>query len=299
MVKVIIDHHRSTLVEVWHVTLPRLPSFGVPAPSAVLGVPLNVSHGCGSRAKQCMWLMRFFLIVMPSFLTKGIPKTKKQGLNGQPIKVYWAIDGAAVAEWKATLHKIEEWASITWEEFAAFLRIHRVVVDGCTFANYCTFTVCEGVLLWLLAKEPNFKIPSQYSWEIVAQRRFNWGRIECNVTARAEPLKMVRTCPKLASAEKKAPAKYRCKVVDSSDANMDADVPTLTPDNHTTHREADSTNLVAPQKVGSMEVRRKNWHSLNLFRPPYVCGQCHNAVYLWSMHCEGVVFACPLWRVPP
>ena len=66
-----------------------------------------------------------------------------------------------MAEWKATLRKTEEGTSITWEVFVAFLRIHRVTADGCTCANYCTFAMCEGVLLWLFVKEPNFKVPSQ------------------------------------------------------------------------------------------------------------------------------------------
>ena len=39
-----------------------------------------------------------------------------------------------------------------------------------------------------------------------------------------------------------------------------------------------------------MEVHRRTWHCLNLFRPPYVCGQCHKTVYLWCMHCEGCGF---------
>ena len=33
-----------------------------------------------------------------------------------------------------------------------------------------------------------------------------------------------------------------------------------------------------------MEVHPRNWHCLNLFRPPYVCGQCHKTVYLWCMY---------------
>ena len=82
-----------------------------------------------------------------------------------------------LVEWKATLRKIEEGTSIMWEVFVAFLRIHRVAVDGCTCAYYCTFAMCEGVLLWLLVKEPNFKVPSQYSWEIVAQRPFKLGHV--------------------------------------------------------------------------------------------------------------------------
>ena len=72
--------------------------------------------------------------------------SKKRGLNGQPIKEYRPIDGAAVAEWKATLRKIEEGTSITWEVFVAFLCIHRVTADDCTCANYCVWVCCCGSL---------------------------------------------------------------------------------------------------------------------------------------------------------
>ena len=91
-----------------------------------------------------------------------------------------------------------------------FLRIHHVTADGCPCANYCTFAMCEGGLLWLLVKEPNFKVPSQYSWDIVAQCPLKLGRIERKVTARVEPSRKVRTrqSQKLASPP---PKKGTCK----------------------------------------------------------------------------------------
>ena len=80
-----------------------------------------------------------------------------------------------------------------WEEFVAFLHIHHVTGDGCTCANHCTFAMCEGVLLWLLVREPNFEVPSQHSWEMVAQCHFKLGRIERKGTACAEPSRKVHT----------------------------------------------------------------------------------------------------------
>ena len=74
---------------------------------------------------------------------------------GSKLEKYQAF-GAVVAEWKATLCKIEEGTSITWEEFVAFLHVCRMTVDGCGCANYRTFAMCEGVLLWLLVKETGF-----------------------------------------------------------------------------------------------------------------------------------------------
>ena len=188
--------------------------------------------------------------------------SKQRGLNGQPIKVYRAIVSAAVAS-EATLRKTEEGTSITWEEFVAFLRIHRVTTDGCTCANYCMFAMCEGVLLWLLVREPKSKVPSQYSWEIVAQRPLELGRIERKVTARAEQSRKLRTrqSRKLALREKKP----RKKVVASSDTDSDGSVSTLA-QKAPSDGGSKSTNLGVPQKVDGMEEHWKN--CLNLFRPP-------------------------------
>ena len=47
-----------------------------------------------------------------------------------------------------------------------------------------------------------------------------------------------------------------------------------------------------------MEVHRRKSHCLNLFRPPYVCGQCHKTVYLWCIHCEGCGFCLPTLECP-
>ena len=196
------------------------------SPAPFSGRAPNPSHGCGRRAKRCMWHVRFSMMVMPSFLTNGIPQ-KKRGFDGQPIEVYRAIDSVVVAEWKVTLRKIEEGTSVTWEEFVAFFRVLRVTANGCTCAKYCTFAICEGLLPWLLVKEPNFKVPSQYSWEMVAQRPFQLGCIEHTVAARAEPRKKVRTrqSHKHASRNKKAATQCRRKVVAGSDVDSDADVP--------------------------------------------------------------------------
>ena len=56
---------------------------------------------------------------------------------------------------------------------------------------------------------------------------------------------------------------------------------------------------------GDSALHRKTWHQLNLFRPPWTCGQCERKVYLWCMHCEGCGFClttveCPMrGRIPP
>ena len=69
-----------------------------------------------------------------------------------------------------------------------------------------------------------------------------------------------------------------------SDTDSDVNVSTLA---HKAPSDggSQSTTVAAP-----MEVHRRKWHCRNIFRPPYVCGQCHKTVYLWCMHCEGCGF---------
>ena len=59
----------------------------------------------------------------------------------------------------------------------AFLCVHHVTTHGFICANCSIFVMCEGMLLWLLVKEPDYKLPFQYSWEIVAQPPFKLGHI--------------------------------------------------------------------------------------------------------------------------
>ena len=59
---------------------------------------------------------------------------------------------------------IDNGCPIEWERFVSCLCIHRVMVQGCTFANYCAFAMCEGMLLWLLVKEPHFGVSQEDSW---------------------------------------------------------------------------------------------------------------------------------------
>ena len=39
------------------------------------------------------------------------------------------------------------------------------------------------------------------------------------------------------------------------------------------------------------ELARRNalWHSMRVYRPPFTCGQCNRAVYLWCIFCDGCI----------
>ena len=106
------------------------------------------------------------------------------------------------------------------------------------------------------------------------------------MTARAEPATKVctRQSEKIASQKKRAFVKRRKKVVAGSGTDSDANVSTLAL-NAPSADESTSTTAAAP-----MKVHQRICLCLNLFRPPYVCGQCHKTVYVWCMHYEGCGF---------
>ena len=76
----------------------------------------------------------------------------------------------------------------------------EVAEDHCTCAmynTYCTYTMCEGILLWVLVKVPDSKVPTQYSWDLIAQHPFKLGRMERLVATRVEPAELApRKVPK-------------------------------------------------------------------------------------------------------
>ena len=52
----------------------------------------------------------------------------------------------------------------------------------------------------------------------------------------------------------------------------------------------DGEPLSLAQEV-KCELARVNasWHSMRLYRPPFTCGQCNRAVYLWCIFCDGCI----------
>ena len=90
-------------------------------------------------------------------------KSKKRGCNGERVRTYPLVDAAVVASWNKTLRKIEKGKSVQWNDFVAFMSIHRVNAERCTCPTYGTYAICEGVLLWHIVKVPGFKVPTQYS----------------------------------------------------------------------------------------------------------------------------------------
>ena len=94
-----------------------------------------------------------------------------------------------MASWNKTLRKIEKGKLLQWNDFVAFMSIHRVNAARCTCPTYGTYAMCEGALLWRIVKVPGFKVPTQYSRELIAQRPFKLGCVERLVNARAEPPK--------------------------------------------------------------------------------------------------------------
>ena len=85
-----------------------------------------------------------------------------------------------------TLATISNGSCVSWPQFVDFLRVHRVTVEACTCATYCTLGVCEGHLLCLLVKELGFKVPLHYSWKFLGSRPFKFGRMSRTGVTRVE-----------------------------------------------------------------------------------------------------------------
>ena len=99
------------------------------------------------------------------------------------MRTYPLVDAAAVASWNKILRKTQKGKSLQWS-----LHVHPL--GQCKLLHlptYGTYARCEGVLLWHILKVLGFKVPTQYSWELIAQRSFKLGRVEHLVTAQAEP----------------------------------------------------------------------------------------------------------------
>ena len=92
------------------------------------------------------------------FFHQGM-SSRKRGPNGKAIRDYPPIEVADVTRWKETFAAINEGRRVTWAQFLSLLRIHRVTAEFCTCATYSTLGICDGILLWLLVKEPGFTVP--------------------------------------------------------------------------------------------------------------------------------------------
>ena len=131
-------------------------------------------------------MMQFFLDDGDAiFFHQGVT-SQKRGANGKRVREYTPMDGMQVAKWKKTLATIPNGGRVTWPQFVDFLRVHRVPAEACTCGTYCKLGVCEGCLLWLLVKEPGFKVPLRYSWKFVGSRPFKFGRVRRPVVTRVE-----------------------------------------------------------------------------------------------------------------
>ena len=120
--------------------------------------------------------------------------SEKTRANGKPILDYPPIGVAELHRWNEIFSAINEGHPLTWMQFQSLLCIHRVTEEYCTCATYFTLAICDGILLWLLVKEPGFPVPLQYSWKYVGFRAFRYGRVRRTIASRVE-LPHVHECP--------------------------------------------------------------------------------------------------------
>ena len=155
---------------------------------------------------------------------------------------------------------------VTWPQFVDFLRVHRL--EACTCATYCTLGVYEDCLLWLLVKEPGFKVSLCYSWKFVGSRPFLFGRVRHTVVTRVEA-PHVRALKSQGGPKKKEAAK---RTQELSDSNSDSD------SNSSSDGSCDGDPLaLAPLVKRELDCGSKRWHSMHMYPPPF---------HLWAVASE-------------
>ena len=112
-----------------------------------------------------------------------------------------------------------------------------------------------------------------HSWYVGVQP-FMCGRVRRIVVSRVEPLH-VRELKSQANPCKKGGQKKAKRVVED-DSSSDGS--------------CDGEPLSLAEEV-KRELARGNalWHSMRLYRSPFMCGQCNRAVYLWCIYCDGCI----------
>ena len=152
-------------------------------------------------------------------------------------------------------------SKVTWPRFPDFLRVYRVTAKGCTCGTYCTLCVCEGCLLWLLVKEPGFKVPLSRAWNFVGSRPFKFGRVRCTVVTHVE-VPHVCALKSQGGPQKDKVAKRSQELSNSSNSSSDGS--------------SDGEPLAcAPLVKRELECGSK---------------QCHRKIFLWSVYCEGCIW---------
>ena len=146
--------------------------------------------------------------------------------------------------------------------------------EFCTCATYSTLGICDGILLWLLVKEPGFTVPLRYSWKYVGVRPFRHGHVRWTIVSRVEP-PHVHEFKSQANLSKKSGKKKAKRVVE---------------DDSSSGGSCDGEPLSLAEEV-TCELARGNvsWHSMRLYRPLLTCGQCNRAVYLWCIYYDGCI----------
>ena len=117
-------------------------------------------------------------------------------------------------------------------------------------------------------------MPLRYSWNYVGVGPFRYGRVRRTVVSRVEP-PHVRELKSQANPSKKGGTKKAKRVVEDDSSNKGS---------------CDGEPLSLAKKAKCELVRgNASWHSMRLYRPPFTCGQCYRAVYLWCIFCDGCI----------
>ena len=149
MIKDVTKHKRSGMIEFIKIGLPEF--------TATWGHQAENFSGRAPQPKPWLWQEAQAILQSKNFLDmenalyfkQGSVNKKKRAASGQKVREYPPIEKEDVVQWGKHLNMIEHGSRETWDNYVAFLRMHRVAANGCTCAEYHVMGVCEGVLLYL------------------------------------------------------------------------------------------------------------------------------------------------------
>ena len=267
MLKDVTNHKLTTLPQFIQNELPKLPKIWGSGCEGFSGRAPQPEPWMWQEAQAILHSKRFYDAGEALFIHQG-STTKKRGRAGMRVREYPPITADEVAQWQTCSEKISEGSPVLWDDFVAFLRIQRVTSTSCTCGHYHVLEVCEGILLWLLVKGMATP-PPMYDWKYVSCRPFKFGRQRRKVVYRVHgPSELGAHSD--GEEEDEEPTDDDAKEVE--DGDMDEDLH-LTPLTRSAEKE--------------LQSGRKTWHSLHLYRPPFQCGECNRAVFLWCKFCQG------------
>ena len=127
-------------------------------------VLLILNYGFGKRHKPSV--PDFFSTTMVCASLYGRdPPPPSVAPQGSSFRACKPVTPQHVCQWKDTFAAMECGDPIPWPTFVDFIRLRCTSASHCTCGTFQAMGVCEEMLIWLIPKDPQFKVLLLSSWQ--------------------------------------------------------------------------------------------------------------------------------------